>query len=173
MSVIEFEGKKPKIHPSVFLAPGSWVIGDVTLDEDVNIWTNAVIRGDDDTVKIGARTTVLEGCLIEAPTGNPVNIGDDVIISHGATVHGATIEDGCIVGIGAIVLDNARIGSKSIIGSGALVSPRTEIPSNQLVLGVPAKPIRECREAEHQYMAKEHERTLSKAKIYKKIYADE
>jgi carbonic anhydrase/acetyltransferase-like protein (isoleucine patch superfamily) len=173
MSVIEFEGKKPNVHPSVFLAPGSWVIGDVTLDEDVNIWTNAVIRGDDDTVKIGARTTVLEGCLIEAPTGNPVEIGDDVIISHGATVHGATIEDGCIVGIGAIVLDNARIGSKSIIGSGALVSPRTEIPGNQLVLGVPAKPIRKCREAEHEYMAKEHERTLSKAKIYKRIYADE
>ena len=125
MSVIEFEGKKPKIHPSVFLAPGSWVIG------------------------------------------------DDVIISHGATVHGATVEDGCIVGIGAIVLDNARIGSKSIIGSGALVSPRTEIPDNQLVLGVPAKPIRECREAEHEYMAKEHERTLSKAKLYKKIYSEE
>ena len=173
MSVIEFEGKKPNIHPSVFLAPGSWVIGDVTLDEDVNVWTNAVIRGDDDTVKIGARTTVLEGCLIEAPTGNPVEIGDDVIISHGATVHGAIIEDGCIVGIGAIVLDNARIGSKSIIGSGALVSPRTEIPGNHLVLGVPAKPVRECREAEHEYMAKEHERTLSKAKLYKKIYADE
>ena len=172
MSIVEFEGKKPKVHPSVFLAPGSWVIGDVTLDEDVNVWTNAVIRGDDDTVVIGARTTVLEGCLIEAPTGNPVEIGEDVIISHGATVHGAKVEDGCIVGIGAIVLDNAKIGKKSIIGSGALVSPRTEIPENQLVLGVPAKPVRECREAEHSYMAKEHERTLSKAKVYKKIYSE-
>ncbi|TFH15017.1 gamma carbonic anhydrase family protein [Candidatus Bathyarchaeota archaeon] len=172
LSIIEFEGKKPKVHPSVFLAPGSWVIGDVTLGEDVNVWTNAVIRGDDDTVVIGARTTVLEGCLIEAPTGNPVEIGEDVIISHGATVHGARIEDGCIVGIGAIVLDNAKIGSRSIIGSGALVSPRTEIPENQLVLGVPAKPVRECKDAEHQYMAKEHERTLSKAKVYKKIYSE-
>ena len=173
MSVIEFEGKKPKIHPSVFLAPGSWVIGDVTLGEDVNIWTNAVVRGDDDTVVIGARTTVLENCLIEAPTGNPVEIGEDVIISHGATVHGAKIEDGCIVGIGAIVLDNTKIGAKSIIGSGALVSPRREIPENQLVLGMPAKPVRECKEAEHSYMAKEHERTLSKAKVYKKIYSKE
>jgi len=172
LSIVDFEGKKPKVHPSVFLAPGSWVIGDVTLGEDVNVWTNAVIRGDDDTVVIGARTTVLEGCLIEAPTGNPVEICDDVIISHGATVHGAKVEDGCIVGIGAIVLDNAKIGKKSIIGSGALVSPRTEIPENQLVLGVPAKPVRECKEAEHSYMAKEHERTLSKAKVYKKIYAE-
>ena len=162
MSVIEFEGKKPRIHPSVFLAPGSWVIGDVTLDEDVNIWTNAV--------RVGARSTVLEGCLIEAPTGNPVEIGSDVIISHGATVHGAKIEKGSIIGIGAIVLDNAVIGERSIVGSGALVSPRAEIPANHLALGVPAKPVRECREAEHEYMRKEHERTLSKAKVYKKIY---
>jgi carbonic anhydrase/acetyltransferase-like protein (isoleucine patch superfamily) len=170
MSVIEFEGKKPRIHPSVFLTPGSWVIGDVTLDEDVNVWTNAVIRGDDDTIRVGARSTVLEGCLIEAPTGNPVEIGSDVIISHGATVHGAKIENGSIIGIGAIVLDNAVIGERSIVGSGALVSPRTEIPANHLALGVPAKPVRECREAEHEYMRKEHERTLSKAKVYKKIY---
>jgi carbonic anhydrase/acetyltransferase-like protein (isoleucine patch superfamily) len=172
MSVVEFEEKKPKIHSSVFLAPGSWIIGDVILEEDVNVWTNAVIRGDDDSVKIGARTTILEGCLIEAPTGNPVKIGKDVVISHGATVHGATVEDGCIVGIGAIVLDKAKIGSKSIIGSGALVSPNTEIPGNHLVLGIPAKPVRECRDSEHDYMAKEHERTLSKAKIYNRIYAN-
>ena len=171
MSVIEFEGKKPNIHPSVFLAPGSWVIGEVALEEDVNVWTNAVIRGDDDSVIIGARTTVLEGCLIEAPTDNPVSIGEDVIISHGATVHGATIESGCMVGIGAIVLDNAKIGRMSIVGSGALVSPRAEILDNQLVLGVPAKPVRECRESEHEYIKKEHERTLRKAKIYKKIYS--
>ena len=170
MSIIEFEGKKPKVHPSCFIAPGAWIIGDVTLEEDVNVWTNAVIRGDDDTVKIGARTTVLEGCLIEAPTGNPVEIGKDVIISHGATVHGATIEDDSIIGIGAIVLDNSVIGKGSIIGSGALVSPRAEIPAGHLALGVPAKPIRECKEREIEYMKKEHERTLSKAKVYKKIY---
>lgn len=172
MSVIEFEGKKPKIHPSVFLAPGSWVIGDVTLEEDVNVWTNAVIRGDDDSVVIGARTTILENCLVEAPTGNPVVIGKDVIVSHGGTVHGAKIEDGSIIGIGAIVLDNAVVGKGSIIGSGALVSPRAEIPEGYLALGTPAKPVRECKEREIEYMKKEHERTLSKAKIYKKIYAE-
>ena len=171
LSVVEFEGKKPKLHPSVFLAPGSWVIGDVTLDEDVNVWTNAVIRGDDDTVRVGARTTVLEGGLIEAPTGYPVEVGSDVIISHGATVHGARVEDGSIIGIGAIVLDGSRIGSRCIVGSGALVSPRTEVPPNQLVLGFPAKPVRECKDAEHEYMRREHERTLSKAKVYKKLYA--
>jgi carbonic anhydrase/acetyltransferase-like protein (isoleucine patch superfamily) len=171
MSVIEFNGKKPDIHPSVFLALGSWVIGDVTLEEDVNVWTNAVIRGDDDVVKIGARTTILEGCLIGAPTRSPVEIVRDVIISHRATIHGSIIDDGCIIGIGAIVLDNARIGSKSIVGSGALVSPYNEIPKNQLALGIPAKPYRKCREPEHQYMYKEHQRTLNKAKLYKEIYS--
>lgn len=171
MSIIKFEGKKPNVHSSVFLAPGSWIIGNVTLDEDVNVWTNAVIRGDDDSVRIGARTTVLEGCLIEAPTGNPVDIGSDVIISHGAIIHGAKIGEGSIVGIGTTILDRALIGKGSIIGSGALVSPRTEIPNNMLALGIPAKPVRECKEKEIEYMRKEHERTLSKAKIYKKIYS--
>ncbi len=170
MSVIEFEGKKPKIHPSVFLAPGSWVIGDVTLGEDVNIWTNAVIRGDDDSVVIGDRTTILENCIVEAPTGNPVNIGEDVIISHGGIIHGAQVGDGSIVGIGTIVLDNAVVGKRCIIASGALVSPRSVIPEGQLALGTPAKPIRECKEKEMLYMKKEHERTLSKAKTYKTIY---
>jgi carbonic anhydrase/acetyltransferase-like protein (isoleucine patch superfamily) len=170
MSQVEFEGKKPKVHPSVFLAPGSWVVGEVTLDEEVNVWTNAVIRGDDDTVEIGARTTVLEGCLIEAPTGFPVSIGRDTIISHGATVHGATVGDNCVVGIGAIVLDGAKVGDGAMVGSGALVSPRTEIPPNTLALGVPAKPVREVRDREREYMAREHERTYTKAKKYKEMF---
>ena len=170
MSVIEFEGKKPKIHSSVFLAPGSWIIGDVTLDEDVNVWTNAVIRGDDDKVVIGARTTVLEGCLIEAPTGNPVNIGSDVIISHGATIHGAKISDNAIIGIQAVILDRAEIGEGAMVGSGALVGPRKVIPPKMVALGIPAEPKSEVTEANVQYMKKEHERTLSKAKVYKQIY---
>lgn len=171
MSVVEFEGKKPKIHPSVFLAPGSWVIGDVTLDEDVNVWTNAVIRGDDDSVVIGARTTILEGCLVEAPTGNPVSIGSDVIVSHGATVHGAKIGNGAIIGIQAVVLDRAEVGEGAMVGSGALVSPRKVIPPRMVALGIPAEPKGEVTEATVQYMKKEHERTLSKAKTYKQIFA--
>jgi carbonic anhydrase/acetyltransferase-like protein (isoleucine patch superfamily) len=170
MSVIEFEGKKPKIHSSVFLAPGSWIIGDVTLDEDVNVWTNAVIRGDDDKVVIGARTTVLEGCLIEAPTGSPVGIGSDVIVSHGATIHGAKIGDKAIIGIQAVILDRAEIGEGAMVGSGALVGPRKVIPPKMVALGIPAEPKSEVTEANVQYMKREHERTLIKAKVYKQIY---
>jgi len=171
MSKVEFEGRRPKVDASVFLAPGSWVIGDVTLREGVNVWTGAVIRGDDDTVVIGARTTVLENCVVEAPTGSPVVVGDDTIISHGAIVHGARVGSRVLIGIGAIVLDGAEVGDGVIVGSGALVPPRAVIPPNQLALGVPAKPVREVRDAERAMVAREHERTLAKAERYKAIYA--
>jgi carbonic anhydrase/acetyltransferase-like protein (isoleucine patch superfamily) len=170
VSVIEFEGKRPRLHNSVFLAPGSWVIGDVTIGEGSNIWTGAIIRGDDDTVEIGARTTVLENCIVEAPTGSPVKIGDDTIISHGAMVHGATIGSNVLVGIGAIVLDKARVRDGAIVGSGALISPGKEVPDNQLAIGIPAKTLREVKDREREMVTKEHERTNSKAKEYKKIY---
>jgi len=171
MSKVEFEGRRPKVDASVFLAPGSWVIGDVTLREGVNVWTGAVIRGDDDTVVIGARTTVLENCVVEAPTGSPVVVGDDTIISHGAIVHGARVGGRVLIGIGAIVLDGAEVGDGAIVGSGALVPPRAVISPNQLALGVPAKPVREVRDAERAMVAREHERTLAKAERYKAIYA--
>jgi len=172
MSVVEFEGRKPKIHESVFLAPGSWIIGDVQVEEGGNIWTGAVIRGDDDTVRLGKRATVLENCIIEAPLGQPVIIGKDTIVSHGATVHGATIGDNVLVGIGAIVLDNAEVGDGSIIGSGALVPPKAVIPPNSLALGIPAKVARAVKQEERANMIKEHERTTSKAQKYKKIYKE-
>jgi carbonic anhydrase/acetyltransferase-like protein (isoleucine patch superfamily) len=91
VSKVDFEGKKPRVDESVFLAPGSWVIGDVTIMEGANVWNGAIIRGDDDTVEIGARATILENCVVEAPTGSPVKIGDGAIVSHGAIVHGATV----------------------------------------------------------------------------------
>jgi carbonic anhydrase/acetyltransferase-like protein (isoleucine patch superfamily) len=168
--VVEFEGQKPKIDLTVFLAPEVWIIGRVELGERVNIWTGTVIRGDDDTVVIGKHTTVLEHCLIEAPTGTPVRIGEDVIVSHGAIVHGAQIWGRAVVGIGAIVLDGAKVDEGSIIGSGALVSPRTEIPLGKLVLGIPRKVVRDVEAAEVQAMRQEHERTLAKAEKYKTVY---
>jgi len=171
MSKLEFYGRRPKVDESVFLAPGSWIIGEVTLKERVNVWTGAIIRGDDDTVLVGARTTVLENCMVEAPTGMPVSIGDNTIISHGAIVHGAIVGSRVLIGIGAIVLDGAEVGDGAIVGSGALVPPRAVIPPNNLALGVPAKPVREVRDNEREMVAREHERTLAKAEKYKEIYA--
>ncbi len=117
MSIIDYEDKKPKIDASVFLAPGSFVIGEVTIGKGTGIWNGAVIRGDDDSVEIGVRATVLENCIVEAPVGNPVRIGDGAIVSHGAIVHGATIGDEVLVGVEAIVLDGATVGKGAIIGA--------------------------------------------------------
>ncbi|MBS7619656.1 gamma carbonic anhydrase family protein [Candidatus Bathyarchaeota archaeon] len=171
MSKVEYNGDKPEVHESVFQAPGSWIIGKVIVREKANIWNGAVIRGDDDRVVIGARTTILENAIIEAPSGSPVIIGEDTIISHGAIVHGAKIGKNVLIGIGAIVLDKAEIGDGVIIGSGALVPPKTIINPNQLAIGIPAKPIREVSEEDKEMLSRERERTLSKAEKYKKIYA--
>ena len=168
--IVEFNGQRPKIDPTVFLAPDAWIIGGVELREQVNVWSGTIIRGDDDTVIAGKRTTILEHCIIEAPTGSPVRIGENAIISHGATVHGAQIGDYTLVGIGAIVLDGSKVGDGSIIGSGALVPQRTEIPPGKLVIGIPGKVVRDVEEADTETMNRERERTLAKAEKYKTIY---
>ena len=154
------------------MAPGSFVTGEVTIGEGTGIWNGAVIRGDDDSVEIGARATMLENCIVEAPMGNPVKIGEDVIVSHGAIVHGATISDKALVGIGAIVLDGATVGEGSIIGAGAVVPPGAVIPPNTLALGIPAKPVREVRASEVEQVAKERQRLVAKIEKYKKLYAE-
>jgi carbonic anhydrase/acetyltransferase-like protein (isoleucine patch superfamily) len=173
VSKVDFEGKKPRVDESVFLAPGSWVIGDVKIMEGANVWNGAIIRGDDDTVEIGARATILENCVVEAPTDSPVKIGDEVIVSHGAIIHGATIGAKALVGIGAIVLDGAEVGEGAIVGSGSVVPPRAVIPPNTLALGIPAKPLREVRDGEREAVDTERERVLSKVEKYRKIYASE
>ena len=170
MSQIKFGDKKPKVDASVFLAPSSWIIGDVTIKKGSGVWNGAVIRGDDDSVFIGERSTILENCIIEAPVGSPVRIGDDAIISHGAIVHGAHIADKVLIGIGAIILDGAKVGYDSIIGAGSVVPPKAVIPPNTLALGTPAKPVRGVRDEERKNVNLERKRVISKASQYKKIY---
>lgn len=171
MSIVDYGDKKPRVDGSVLVAPGSFVIGDVIIKEGSGIWNGAVVRGDDDSVEIGARVTVLENCVVEAPVGSPVKIGDGAIVSHGAIVHGATIGDNALVGIGAIVLDGATVGEGSIIGAGAVVPPRAVIPPNTLALGIPAKVVREVRDGEMEFVAKERQRLTSKVEKYKMIFA--
>ena len=154
------------------MAPGSFVIGEVTIEEGTGIWNGAIVRGDDDSVEIGSRATVLENCVVEAPVGSPVKIGDGVIVSHGAIVHGATLGDEAMVGIGGIILDGATVGEGSIIGAGAVVPPGAVIPPNTLALGIPAKPVREVRTSEVKQVAKERQRLVSKIEKYKKLYAE-
>jgi carbonic anhydrase/acetyltransferase-like protein (isoleucine patch superfamily) len=125
-----------------WVAPDAHVVGNVILAEDVGIWFGAAIRGDNDPIRIGARSNIQEGAMLHSDAGFPLTVGADVTVGHHAILHGCTIGDGCLIGMGATVMNGARIGAGSIIGAGALVTEGKEIPERSLVMGAPAKVIR-------------------------------
>ncbi len=125
-----------------WIAPDAQVVGHVILAEDVGIWFGAAIRGDNEPIRIGARSNIQEGAVLHSDMGFPLTIGANVTIGHRAILHGCTIGDGALIGMGATVMNGARIGAGSIIGAGALVTEGKEIPEGSLVMGAPAKVIR-------------------------------
>jgi carbonic anhydrase/acetyltransferase-like protein (isoleucine patch superfamily) len=136
------------IDPSVFIAAGAVIIGDVRIGAQSSVWFNAVIRADIDRVVIGERTNVQDGVVIHVDAGAPALIGSGVTIGHAAVVHGALVEDDVLIGIGATVLSGARIGRESILGAGTLVTGRTAVPPRSLVLGVPGRVVRSLSDEE-------------------------
>ena len=140
----------PTIHPSAFVHPTAVVVGDVTLAERVSVWPTAVIRADNDRVTIGADSNVQDGTVIHADPGLPTIVGKRVGIGHRAIIHGSTIADDCLIGMGAILLNGVRVGSGSIIAAGAVCPEGLEVPPNSLVMGVPGKVRRETTDAERE-----------------------
>ena len=136
---IPYQQIVPEIHPSVYIAQGAMIIGDVTIGEESNVWFNAVLRGDLDQIRIGARTNIQDGTIVHLDNGYPCIIGDDVTVGHGCIVHGCTVGDGAMLGMGAIVLTGAKIGERAIVGAGALVREGQEIPPETVAVGIPAK----------------------------------
>lgn len=167
MSIISVKGLIPRIHPSVFIAPGAQVIGDAKVAEDVSIWFNAVIRADTASISIGARSNIQDGCLVHADEGQPTSIGQNVVIGHGAVVHAATIQDSVLIGINAVILNRAIVGEGSIIGAGAIVTEDTVIPPHSLVLGVPAKVVRQLSPEESARLLRGADGYVAKAREYK------
>ena len=131
------------IKDSVVICSGAQVIGDVEIGEDASIWHGAVVRGDVNSIKIGNNSTVQDNCVIHCSKGFPTIIKDNVSIGHGAVVHGCILEDNVLVGMNATILNGAKIGKNSIVGAGAVVSEGKEFPPNSLILGVPARLIKE------------------------------
>lgn len=127
---------------------GARVVGDVTLSDKVGIWYNAVVRGDEAPISIGERSNVQDNCVVHVSTGKPVNIGKGVSIGHGAIIHGCTIDDNVIIGMGAIVLNGAHIQKNSLVGAGALVTENKEFPEGSLIIGSPAKAVRQLTDEE-------------------------
>lgn len=130
----------PSIHPSAFVDVSAQVIGDVHLGQDSSIWMNVVVRGDVNTIRIGARSNVQDLTLIHVMRDtHPTSIGDDVTIGHTAIVHGCTIEDRCLIGMGAVLLNGCRIGTGSIVAAGTLVPEGFVVPPGSMVMGLPGK----------------------------------
>jgi carbonic anhydrase/acetyltransferase-like protein (isoleucine patch superfamily) len=129
----------PEVAPSAWVAPGARVIGAVHLGEESSVWYGAVLRGDTEPIRIGARTNVQDGCVLHADPGFPATVGEDCVIGHNAIVHGCEIESGCLVGMGATILNGAKIGEGSIVAAGALVPEGKEYPPRSLIVGIPAK----------------------------------
>jgi carbonic anhydrase/acetyltransferase-like protein (isoleucine patch superfamily) len=135
-----FGGVSPRIDASVFLATGSVVVGDVELGAGASVWFGAVVRGDVNFIRVGARTNIQDLAVIHVTGGtHPTRIGEDVTIGHQAVLHGCTVKDRCLIGIGAIVLDGAVVGEEAIVGAGALVPPGMVVPPRSLVMGTPAR----------------------------------
>jgi carbonic anhydrase/acetyltransferase-like protein (isoleucine patch superfamily) len=148
-----------QVHPSAWLAPSAIIVGDVTLGEECGVWFNVSLRGDTEALLIGARTNIQEGVIIHADPGFPVVVGADVTIGHAAIVHGARIGNQAVIGMRATLLNGSIIGAQSLVGAGALVTEGKEFPAGVLILGSPAKVVRDLT-------ADEIERNQRAAQIY-------
>ncbi len=162
-----YRGKQPVVPASCYIDSSAQVIGDVTLGEHSSIWMNAVVRGDVHSIRIGANSNVQDCSVLHGMRHRyPVIVGDWVTIGHNATVHGCVVEDACLIGMGVVILNNARIGEGSIIAAGAVVPENTMVPPRTLWAGVPAKQRRELTDADRELILQYARNYLDYTKIY-------
>lgn len=139
MPIFAFDGHQPDIHPTAWVAPTATVIGRVRIEAEASVFYGAVLRGDLDEIVLGAGSNLQDNCVVHTDDGVPTRIGAGVGVGHGAIVHGATVEDGCLIGMGAVLLNNSVIGTGSLVAAGAVVLEGQEVPPGSIVAGVPAK----------------------------------
>jgi len=151
--------KLPKLGARVFLAPGAELVGDIEVGDDASFWFHTAARGDVHTIRIGERTNIQDGTVLHVTHERfPLVIGRGVVVGHGAVLHGCTVEDGALIGIGARVLDGAVIEAGAQVGAGALVAPGKRVPAGHLVMGLPARVVRPLSEAEQREIGEIAER---------------
>ena len=165
--IIDFKGATPTVPESVFVAPSAEIIGDVVIGSESSVWFGAVIRGDVHTIRIGARTNIQDNCIVHVTTDKfSTFIGDEVIVGHGAIIHGCHIADRCLIGMGAVVMDGVSVGEGSIIAAGAVVAPGTKIPPRTLWAGVPARQRREVTDTEYESIIADAEEYIQCSRDY-------
>lgn len=148
-----FEGKKPTIDSSAFIAESADIIGNVIIEKNANIWYHAVLRGDENSIIVGENSNIQDGTIIHCKEDEPTIVGKNVTVGHAAIIHGCKIGDYSLIGMGSIILDNAEIGELTMVGAGSLVTGK-KFPSGVLLLGSPAKVVRELTDAEKESLRK-------------------
>jgi carbonic anhydrase/acetyltransferase-like protein (isoleucine patch superfamily) len=165
--IYSYMDKKPNVHDSVFLAPGSRVIGEVTIGKESTVWFNAVLRGDEGAIAIGDKTSIQDNVTCHLYEGFPLYIGDEVTVGHNAILHGCQIHNRCIIGMGSTILDGAVIGEETIIGANTLIPSGKKIPPRSLVVGSPGKVVRELSEKDLELIQLSIDTYVQKGKEYK------
>jgi gamma-carbonic anhydrase len=163
-----YGGASPRLDPTAFVVEGATVLGDVEIGPESSVWFGAVVRGDVNHIRIGARSNVQDGSVVHVTGGtHPTILGDDVTVGHRVVLHGCTVGDRCLIGIGAIVLDGAVVSPESMVGAGALVPPGMVVPPRTLVLGSPAKPKRPLSAEEVAFFTVSSARYAAYARQYR------
>lgn len=166
--IIDFDEVKPKINENTYISESVDIIGKVEIEDNVNIWFGTRLRADMNKIVVGANTNIQENSVVHVDTNSPCIIGKNVTIGHGAIIHGCSISDNVLVGMGSIILNNAKIGKNTIIGAGSLVTQGKSFPDGVLVLGNPAKVVRELTDDEIKNIKKSADNYVNLSKRYKK-----
>jgi carbonic anhydrase/acetyltransferase-like protein (isoleucine patch superfamily) len=160
-------GRFGSLGPEAWLAPGAILVGRVTLGRATSVWYGAVLRADDDEIIVGAECNIQDQCCLHVDEGEPAVLGDRVSLGHRATVHGAQVDDGALIGIGAVVLGRARIGAGSLVAAGTVVRPGQQVPAGVLVAGVPGRIVRELTDADQATFADSAARYVTRAAAHR------
>jgi carbonic anhydrase/acetyltransferase-like protein (isoleucine patch superfamily) len=153
VGLIVHHGVAPSVHPTAFIAPGSWLIGDVRVEEEASIWYNAVLRGDINAIRVGRRSNIQDGCILHVTAKLSVEIAEEVTVGHMAMIHGCRIGRCSLIGMNAVVLDNAEVGECALVAAGAVVRENFVVPAGTLAAGVPARVVRELSGEERRAIA--------------------
>jgi len=167
MPVVSYEGVLPRIDATAYVADGAFVIGNVDIGREASIWFNVVLRGDINVVQIGTRTNIQDGSILHVTNRLPVRVGADVTVGHRAIVHGSTVEDCSLIGMGSVILDNARVGPNALVAAGAVVLENFVVPEGMLAAGVPARIIRRLTEAERNSIRQSAQQYVKYAQGYR------
>jgi carbonic anhydrase/acetyltransferase-like protein (isoleucine patch superfamily) len=165
--LVKHHGVEPRIHPTAFVARGAWVIGDVEVGALAGIWFNAVLRGDINAIRVGARSNVQDGCVVHVTGQLPAVIGEDVTIGHKAMIHGCTIADGSLIGMNAVVLDGARVGPHAMVAAGSVIREHSVVPEGTLAAGVPARIVRKLSEEERRQLLQSAQNYVTYARSFR------